>query len=101
MIWSRSSRSQRLDLLTMRQAGRPPRTWLLAMALGGLGCAGSQEPAGMGKDCYRDEDCKVGLVCVANAARNRVCTNDVTSLDSSVPGPPPEAGAPPGAAGAP
>jgi hypothetical protein len=51
-------------------------------------CAGKQDPAGLGQDCYRDDDCKDGLVCVANAAGNRVCSKDVTSLASTVEGPP-------------
>jgi hypothetical protein len=71
--------------------------WVLGATLVGLGCAGSKEPGGPGEDCYRDEDCKSGLVCVANMNKVRVCSNDVTSLVSMRPGPPaPEdAGAPP------
>jgi hypothetical protein len=74
-----------------------------AVALLVLGCAGKQDPAGPGQDCYRDADCKDGLVCVANTAGNRVCSKDVASLATNVPGPPPAAdgGPPPGAAGAP
>jgi hypothetical protein len=60
-----------------------------------LGCAGKQDPAGAGQDCYRDDDCKDGLVCVANAAGNRVCSKDVTGLASEVQGPPPAADAGP------
>jgi hypothetical protein len=71
--------------------------WVLGATLVGLGCAGSKEPGGPGEDCYRDEDCKSGLVCVANMNNVRVCSSDVTSLVSMRPGPPaPEdAGTPP------
>jgi len=50
----------------------------------------------MGEDCYRDEDCKIGLVCVATPAPSgpRVCSNDVTSLASTVEAPPADAGTP-------
>jgi hypothetical protein len=75
----------------------------LVSALALCACAGKQDAAGPGQDCYRDDDCKDGLVCVANAQGNRVCSKDVTSLASTVDGPPPaaDAGPPPGAAGAP
>jgi len=81
--------------------------WLIAMSVGLGACAGKQDPAGAGEDCYRDQDCKSGLVCVANAAGSRVCSADVTSLKSTVDGPPADAGTPvddagaQGAAGAP
>jgi hypothetical protein len=58
-----------------------------------FGCAGKQDPGGPGQDCYRDQDCKSGLVCVANANNNRVCSADVSGLKSMVEGPPPDAGA--------
>ena len=58
------------------------------------GCAGKQQAAGMGEDCYRDDDCQIGLVCVADRNGDRVCSNDVSSLASSVEGPPPDAGTP-------
>lgn len=61
------------------------------------GCAGKQDAAGPGQDCYRDDDCEDGLVCVANAQGNRVCSKDVTSLASTVAGPPPPADADAGA----
>ncbi|HTQ02647.1 MAG TPA: hypothetical protein VMI54_02280 [Polyangiaceae bacterium] len=60
---------------------------LAVVALAG-GCAGKQEPAAAGKDCYRDEDCQTGLVCVADASGNRVCSKDVKRLESMVNGPP-------------
>ncbi len=60
-----------------------------------FGCAGKQDPAAAGQDCYRDDDCKDGLVCVASASGNRVCSKDVTSLASEVQGPPPAADAGP------
>lgn len=69
----------------------------VVVVLAVFGCAGKQDPAGSGQDCYRDDDCKDGLVCVANAAGNRVCSNQVTSLASQVQGPPAaaDAGPPP------
>jgi hypothetical protein len=54
-----------------------------------LGCAGAQEPGGAGAACYRDSDCQSGLVCVANMAGQRVCSDDVSGLVGSVEGPPP------------
>lgn len=71
-------------------------------AAGGLvaGCAGKQDAAGAGQACYRDEDCKAGLVCVADSGGNRVCSNDVSSLASTVDGPPPPPDAGMAAAGA-
>lgn len=67
---------------------------MLAAVAGVVGCAGKQQAVGRGEDCYRDDDCQVGLVCVADRAGNRVCSNDVSSLASSVEGPPPDAGTP-------
>lgn len=109
MFSSRSSSPKPLRSGAMVPSGRG---WLLgglALVSLGAGCAGKQTGGEMGEDCYRDEDCKVGLVCVATPAPNgpRVCSNDVTSLAGSVPGPPPDAGTPvddaavPGAAGSP
>jgi hypothetical protein len=78
-----------------------------AVVVSAAACAGKQDPAAAGQDCYRDEDCRTGLVCVANASGNRVCSKDVKSLESMVDGPPPaDTGAPPsdgapGAGGAP
>jgi hypothetical protein len=60
----------------------------LAAAFGALACAGHQEPGGAGTACYRDSDCKSGLICVANAAGSRVCSDDVSGLVGSVEGPP-------------
>ena len=62
---------------------------VLVVAAWVVGCAGKQDPAGVGKDCYRDEDCQTGLVCVANTSGNRVCSKDVKGLESMVDGPPP------------
>ena len=83
------------------QLGRAFAAVVAVLAVGG--CAGKQDPAGAGQDCYRDDDCKDGLVCVANPQGNRVCSKDVSSLASTVeaPPPPPDAGPAPGAAGAP
>jgi hypothetical protein len=73
-----------------------PALGSVLLATLGLACAGKQSGGEMGEDCYRDEDCKVGLVCVASPPNSddRKCSNDVTSLASSVEGPPPDAGAP-------
>jgi hypothetical protein len=73
-----------------------PALGLLVLGAVGLACAGKQPAGEMGDDCYRDEDCKAGLVCVASPPNSdqRKCSNDVTSLASSVEGPPPDAGAP-------
>jgi hypothetical protein len=65
---------------------RALRVGLLAFAL--VGCAGAQEPGGAGSACYRDSDCQAGLVCVANSAGARVCSDDVSGLVGSVEGPP-------------
>jgi hypothetical protein len=75
---------------------------VLAVVAATAGCAGKQDPAAAGQDCYRDEDCQTGLVCVANPSGNRVCSKDVKSLESMVDGPPPaDTGTPtPGAGGA-
>ncbi|HEX5099950.1 MAG TPA: hypothetical protein VFV94_10640 [Polyangiaceae bacterium] len=80
----------------MRRSGRAPALGFLALAMLGVACAGKQPAGEMGDDCYRDEDCKVGLVCVPTPPNSddRKCSNDVTSLASSVEGPPPDAGAP-------
>lgn len=52
-------------------------------------CGGPQEPGGAGDDCYRDADCKSGLVCVQIPNENRrSCSNDVSSLVDMVEGPP-------------
>jgi hypothetical protein len=59
--------------------------WLLVTA---VGCGGDQEDGAAGSDCYRDADCKAGLVCVPNAAGERVCSNDTTPLVSQVAAPP-------------
>ena len=75
---------------------------LLAFAVA-ASCGGPQEPAGFGEECFRDDDCQTGLVCVGiESPSDRICTNQVNGLVSMVPGPeaPPEGGAP-GAAGAP
>jgi hypothetical protein len=64
---------------------------LLVGLIGGftlVGCAGPQEPGGAGATCYRDSDCQAGLVCVANMAGSRVCSDDVSDLVGQVEGPP-------------
>ena len=60
-----------------------------------MGCGGPQEPAEEGENCYRDADCKTGLVCVAAAgAKERTCSSDISGLVSQVVQPPPDAGTP-------
>ncbi|HEX6766401.1 MAG TPA: hypothetical protein VF103_13005 [Polyangiaceae bacterium] len=56
-------------------------------------CGGPQEPADAGEDCYRDADCKPGLVCLGQGNK-RVCSRDVSGLISQVERPPPDAGMP-------
>jgi hypothetical protein len=73
-----------LELVSMKRA---LRVGLFGFAL--VGCAGAQEPGDAGATCYRDGDCKAGLVCVANSAGDRVCSDDVSGLVGSVEGPPP------------
>jgi hypothetical protein len=64
-----------------------------------LACGGPQEPAEAGETCYRDADCKAGLVCVGPANSPRKCSSDVSGLVDQVdapppPPPPPDAGMP-------
>ena len=62
-------------------------TTLAALVYGA--CGGPQEPGSAGDDCYRDADCKSGLVCVrAPNGNQRQCSNDVSSLVGMVDGPP-------------
>jgi hypothetical protein len=77
--------------LFMSRAKRPGR-WVLLIAgvLSAVACGGPQEPGSAGADCFRDDDCEPGLVCVAvdpDAPAARVCSDDVSSLVSTVPGP--------------
>jgi hypothetical protein len=81
---------------------------LVPLAVGVLvavACGGPQEPGSAGTDCFRDDDCEPGLVCASldpAVPGDRVCTNDVSGLVSTVPGPVSDAGVPPeGQAGAP
>lgn len=60
---------------------------LCLTALGYAACGGPQEPGAAGDECYRDADCKAGLVCVPDGSR-RSCSNDVSGLVSRVEGPP-------------
>lgn len=53
-----------------------------------VACGGGQDDGAAGSDCYRDADCKAGLVCVANTTGARVCSSDTTPLVSQVEGPP-------------
>ena len=57
------------------------------LAFGYAACGGPQEPGSAGDECYRDADCKSGLVCVPDGSR-RACSNDVSGLVSMVEGPP-------------
>lgn len=87
MFWSRSTKEARLEFPNMRSLATVGALVLAVVST--AGCAGKQDPAAAGQDCYRDEDCQDGLVCVANASGNRVCSKDVKSLESMVDGPPP------------
>jgi hypothetical protein len=53
--------------------GRKP--WWCCVAVGALGCSGPAAPASEGEDCFRAEDCRLGLVCV-----ERVCSSDLTPI---------------------
>jgi hypothetical protein len=67
------------------------RRWAFAVPfLVGAACGGPQSLGGRDKACFRDDDCKAGLICVAplKDPGNRVCSNDPTPLISSVEGPP-------------
>ena len=56
---------------------------LVALA---VSCGGPQELGGSGTKCFRDDDCKSGLICVAPTAADarRVCSNDPTPIISMV-----------------
>lgn len=52
-------------------------------------CGGPQDPGKLGATCFRDDDCKAGLICVAPTGEtDRVCSDDPTPLISNVEGPP-------------
>jgi hypothetical protein len=61
---------------------------LVALAASGA-CGGPQDHGTKGVTCFRDDDCKPGLICVApEGAKKRVCSDDPTPLISNVDGPP-------------
>ncbi len=61
---------------------------LLAIAVSGA-CGGPQDHGSKGVTCFRDDDCKPGLICVApEGSAKRVCSDDPTPLISNVDGPP-------------
>ena len=60
----------------------------VVVVLAAFGCGGPQEPAEEGEDCYRDADCKLGLVCVPQGS-SRTCSDEIGGLVSQVVGPPP------------
>jgi hypothetical protein len=65
--------------------------WLPVLPLlFGAGCGGPQSLGDAGAQCFRDDDCAPGLICVAppTDAVNRVCSSDPTPLISNVEGPP-------------
>ena len=60
------------------------RRWAALLVVGlAAGCGGPQQGEASGGECFRDADCKEGLVCVDGE-----CSNDVDSLVSVVEGPP-------------
>jgi hypothetical protein len=72
---------------------------LSVLALGSIwaiACGGPQKQGEAGSVCFRADDCKDGLVCVATAAdpSKSTCTNDLSSIVSMVDGAPTEAAAP-------
>jgi hypothetical protein len=62
-----------------------------ALGLVGFACGGPQEPAEEGADCYRDAECKYGLVCVPKPGGSgaRTCSKQIGGLVSQVDRPPP------------
>ncbi len=85
----------------MSRVRRGLRLWPFAALAIAVACGGPQDPGGIGDDCYRDDDCEYGLACVKlEGSSHRVCTNDVSGLVSSVPGPVAETPAAGGAAAA-
>jgi hypothetical protein len=75
------------------QKGRPTfpaQRWLrVAPLVLGAACGGPQALGDSGTICFRDDDCRPGLICVAPSEDdlNRVCSSDPTPLISSVEGP--------------
>ena len=70
---------------------RSAQRWLLATPLVvAVACGGPQSLGGAGAECFRDDECQPGLICVAPTEEdiNRVCSNDPTPLISNVEGPP-------------
>ena len=68
--------------------------WLL-LAIGVVACGGPQKAGKSGSVCFRDDDCVLGLVCVApEGSTDRVCSDDVTGIISEV-----DAGVAPAAGG--
>lgn len=58
--------------------------WLL-LAIGAVACGGPQKAGKSGAVCFRDDDCMLGLVCVApEGSTARVCSDDVTGIISEV-----------------
>ena len=60
-----------------------------AMVLAATACGGPQKLGEAGATCFRDDDCRPGLACVAPSAMDskRVCSSDLTPLISMVDGP--------------
>jgi hypothetical protein len=58
--------------------------WLL-LVWGAAACGGPQKAGKKGAVCFRDDDCALGLVCVApEGTTARVCTDDVGGILSEV-----------------
>lgn len=58
--------------------------WLL-LAICAAACGGPQKAGKSGSVCFRDDDCVLGLVCVApEGSTDRVCSDDVTGIISEV-----------------
>lgn len=75
----------------MRRSSR----WVLAAALSGfavaglglLACSSSPKLVGAGGECFQATDCEPGLICAPQKKGPRVCSSDLTGVQSTEPGP--------------
>ena len=62
--------------------------WLLAgaaasAAIAIVACSASPKLAGMGETCLQATDCADGLVCIPQKGGSRVCSNDLSSIQTT------------------
>src|SRR5215468_9549653 len=60
----------------MRQGAGPAFAALIALGGLAVSCGGPANEAAAGESCFRSTECQAGLVCI-----DRVCTNDLTTID--------------------